>query len=213
MTALTAFYNDVVPHVPGCPLAMVDYHIRRAAVEFQQASGALEKTAAALDVLATPGDITLSAPALPTNHMLLGVKAAWWFGTPLTLRAPDAIASYLGDDWQSQTGTPLFLTQLTDDTVRLAPQPDSNSSGALSITFTYSPTDAIDAIATALYDRWRDEIAAGALARLLRMKKPWGDAGLADYYEAKFEAGMGSLHLKRVRGVAGAPLRTRPHAF
>jgi hypothetical protein len=216
LTALTAFYDDVLAECPGVPRALALHHIRRAVIEFHQCAQALRKTSAALDVTGAASGATFTMPSseLPTGHMLVGVTAAWWNRNELELVSPTDIAARIGADWMTQAGTPQFVTQTDDDTIRLVPHPSDDADAALIVEFVYGPTDAVTSMDTALFNRWRDKVAAGALWRLKRMAaKPWSDPVGAREYRDIFEKAKSSMSIGRIRGVMGAPLVTKPHAF
>jgi hypothetical protein len=76
------------------------------------------------------------------------------------------------------------------------------------------PTRASTGISTDLYEKYLEEIAYGAKARLFAMKaKPWSDAKLAAFNLGMFDQAIGRAKVQAAKGHTRARLRVKPHFY
>lgn len=201
--AWSTFYPDVLVHVPGCPLPLVDHHLRAATIDLCQRSKRLKFDMPAFDTIADQPTYALDPGTGMETVLILDAAVDGKLIDPAT-RAELSI----GDDWSTETGQPTkYLMDGDDETVRLWKIPD----GVYSVTLTLAikPSESATGVEQWFADRYRRTIARGALAELLSLpKRQWTDVQMAAIRLEQFEAGVRSAEAQGLRDGTGAPLRT-----
>ncbi|MDO6385581.1 hypothetical protein [Uliginosibacterium sp. 31-12] len=200
MAIWSSWLNDVMPEVPGALLPVVEHAIRRAAQEFF-ARSKVWKTDRTITPQAGVPEYSLS----PSIDM-----------TPVQIMSAGRLDIYMtdedmqrcfGTDWRTQTGDPKDLLQLSPASVRLFPIP-SEDGAPITVSVAVIPSDSATGIPDEYAVRYRDGIAAGALARLMKSaKKPYTDEAKAAMYQGQFEAAIGQAISDRASGFGRARSR------
>lgn len=198
-TALTGVQPYVVPHVPGCPLPIVDNAILRAAIRFCAETGVWRYTHATVAAV----EATVAYPfAPPAGAKVERVLAAWLDGLPLTVKnATDMLGV---TDWQTLTGTPEYLVVLSDTQFRLYPL----GAGDVDMEVTVKPARSATTIDDSVFEAHVEAIADGALEILMTYPgKAWTNPELAAYHKGKFEEAIADAEIHEYRHAA---IRTVP---
>lgn len=187
----------VQPHVPGCPVPIVDSAILRAAIRFCAETGVWRHTHA---TVTADADTVLYAFAPPAGTKVERVLAAWLDGAPLTVKnATDMLGVA---DWKTRTGTPKKLVAMNDTHFRLYPI----GAGEVDLEVTLKPSRSATAIDDAIFEAHVDAIADGALEILFAYpQKPWTNPELALYRGGQFEKAIDDATIREFRH---APIRT-----
>ena len=203
LAAWSTFYPDVLIHVQGCPLPLVDHHLRAAAIDLCKRSKRLKFDMPAFD---TEADTPTYALAPGDGMETVSILDASVGGKPIDPATRAELAT--GDDWATETGEPSkYLMDGDDETVRLWKVPDGVYSVAL--TLAIRPSEAATGIEEWFADRYRRTIARGALAELLAItKKPWTDLDAAGFRAQQFETGVREAEAHGLKDGTSAPLRT-----
>ncbi len=186
---------------------MVEHATRRAAQEFFRRSSVWKEDVSIALVADQPlYPIVTSTGTVPV--LVVSASIADRDVDP-TRRDEDMIGMF-GPAWREVKGAPVDLLQTSPDSVRMFPMPAA-SGESLIASVSVTPSDDATGIPDALAIRYRDAIAAGALARMmLSAKKPWSDDARGTMYLNKFEAGIGKAQSDRAtgfgRGRAGSRL-------
>lgn len=108
--------------------------------------------------------------------------------------------------WRTRTGK-LERHQLFDDgTIQVVRIPDA--AGVLSVQLALSLSAAASTIPDWIFNRYSEEIGAGAKVRLMRMpQKPWTNPQLAKYYQDIFDEACDNAKMRAAKGNSRAPLR------
>lgn len=210
-TAWTAWYDEIVPDLPGAPtLTLVKNAIRNAAIEFCDRTWVYRVAHDPLAVEANVPDYELEPP---TKTALVKVLRAWYDKKEIYPKTQDELAQ-LFSHWPSITGTPLYFTQRSPDVLLLVPTPAASLQDALTAEIAIKPTRASTGISTDLFEKYLEEIAYGAKARLFAMsRKPWSDVTLAAYNRGMFDECVGKAKVQAVKGHTRARLRVKPHFY
>lgn len=200
-TALSAFTPYIAPDVPGCPEPLIDDAVRRAAIEFCEKTRALRE-AVSFNTVADQDYVTLA----PTGGDVARLYKVMYGDEELE---PTTRFDF---DEDGDTGQPLEYYIEPPNTLRLYPVPDAIY--AMVAHVAVKPDRDATTLDDVLYNNWRDEIAAGAKAKLLKMsKQPWYDQAAADTAKTDFQAAIDKAAHKRATGNVGAPLRSKLHTF
>ena len=208
-TAWSAWYNEIVPEVPGAPLALVEHHTRRAAIEFCEGSLALRRSMTAIDSQANVGEYDL--PAVATGLMVSKILEARWQGKALTPARPDELATYYqSQDWRADKGTPLFFLSESANMIRVVPMPETVIVGAINgLIVACRPDDAAAGLEANFASDHFQAIATGAKARLMFIPKtPYFNPQQAQLYASQFQTDIGDAAFAAFRGGVGSRSRT-----
>lgn len=200
-TALSAFTPYIAPEVPGCPEPLIDDAVRRAAIEFCDKSRALRERVA-VNTVASQDYVTLAPTGGDVAHLyklMVGDETL----------DPTTRTDF---DEDGDTGQPLEYYVEPPNTLRLYPVPDAIY--ALVAHVAVKPDRDATTLDDVLYNNWRDEIAAGAKARLMLMsKQPWYNPDDAAVAQGIFQSAIDRAAHKRATGNVGAPIRSKLHTF
>lgn len=169
---------DILPHVPQCPVPLIEHELKRAAQVFFQESRAWQEQLTPITIFAGFSEVTI--PMNGTDQELVRVESARWNGKPIEPRAADDMDQSYTDDWRDHSGPPEAFIQITPGVMTLYPVP--TEAGTLSLRVSVRPSESATGIPDDLAARFRDQLAMGAKARLMLYQgKPWSapDMGLA----------------------------------
>lgn len=200
MAALTALRPKVQPHVPDCPVLMIDDAILDAVIDFCNRSRAYRYTPAEITVVASTANYTVSD--LPAGTEIAWLLAAEYDDRPIDTPDTGSVPQFWATDEGEVTAAVVYSA--TQIGLRKVPDEASTLNVRLALRPTLSATTFLDEF-NALY---REQIAAGALARLYAMpKKAWSAPDLVKFNEDKFEDGIKAAEYRADRGSANAPAR------
>lgn len=205
MSLWSTWLPDILPHVPGCPVVVVEHELKRAAQEFFTRSRSWLVTDAPVTVAAAEEEINLA----PTDDEqdLVRVEAVWFNGIPGSVKTV-AEMDDSSQDWQTATGTPSIIVQLSPDVARLYPIPTADV--VVKIRKSIRPSDAATGIPDDLASAYRNDLAQGAKSRIMLHKdKPWSDPGLAGVTAAQFGDATSSANLDAARSFGKGRISAR----
>lgn len=202
----TDWYDEVLPDVPGCSQKVAKNAIRNAAIEFCERTLAWKVDLDPLNAVANQAAYPFEPPA---NTRVVRLLNVWYNGKRLTPKTP-ADLDDLYANWPSAIGTPLYYTQLSPDEVILVPMPNAALANGIAQKVALKPTRASTGLEEYLYEKYLEEIAAGAKARLMLMqKKPWSNTAMGAANQALFEDAIASARYRAAKGYGAAPIRVR----
>lgn len=214
-TNLTAWYDDVIPAAPGCPLPVALQKIRSAVIEFCKASRAwryLDLTA--IDAVGGQQSYTIDTGAtvgtLPSGTVVAHVFQVNYNGeqidavTPATFRAKS-------ETWFSDQGDPECFTLFEEGSISLWKIPSADAAGAISIPeVALAPSETATTVDATIFERYREAIAKGALAKLYLMPgKPYSNPNLGMELEQGFRAACGGAGARASSGRGAGRIRTQ----
>lgn len=215
MTPFTTWYDDIAPHVAGCPLPLVLQKIRAAAIEYCRLSRTWRYLGVQpVDLVAAQQTYVLgtgaTVGALPAGVTVVHVFQANYADEPLEVCTPAGFRE-LSATWHKDAGEPEAFTLFQDGELSLWRIPEASEAGALELPeVALAPSQAATEVDDRVYERARDIVTLGALALLHQLpKKPFTDLMLGRGLWADFMAKAGS-HQAAASGARGhARLRTR----
>jgi hypothetical protein len=209
----SAFYDHLMPQLPGCTTALVDLELREAAREFCEVTACWRVD---LTIGTTADEPTYDVSEPEQNSEVVRIVRVTLLGALLwdaAWREPrrhrldtssDEVPKY------SRAAPPFSMnadnTELTliDDEV-----PASTDADGLELVVAIKPSITSTVLPRMLRDQHLQAMRTGTLARLMRMgKKPWTDRELSAFYEGEFVRLKSLAAHNAQQGNAGARLRT-----
>lgn len=206
-TPWSDWFKDLLPHVPGCPNILASHELLRAAQAFLIQTRAWVWTQAAVPITAGQTIETIAV----SGAQLVRVERAWYDDKPIDVRTTEELDTHFPDDWQSHTGTPSAIVQVTPGVVQLYPIPDAAATTGLKLRVSLKPSETATGLPHDLAVKYREEILAGAKARLmLYPNKPWSNDKMAIVSAGAFDAGVGMATLQAARSFGRGRISSRP---
>lgn len=216
--AWSAFYDDVLPHVPGCATPLADYHLKRSAINFMRKTRAWRLSGLAADAGGTALRAFAALPTslVPVGARVLTIESCKYDGTRLLPRTPEQLDEQYSD-WTAVTGSPLYLVRPRDVQMTgffMVPAPLAASTALLRLELSLCPTETAVGVDDNIFAEYRVAIADGAKATLLAMRRsPWADVEMAAAYGQATAAAISAAQLRADRGADRQKLVTKPCAF
>lgn len=210
MIPVDSFTRYILSSVPGCAEPSIELAVVNAARAFcvrtQLWRGSVE-----LAVSVEAPTVTVTVPAQSVLHKIESARLLS-AGSELDIE-PITLADLdrLMPGWRTFTqGMGRWYTQEQHGEVTVVPF----CAGTLKLTTVLKPDNTAIELPDFLLDDYQEEIADGALARLLILpKQPFTDPNLAQVHMARFNSRLDELASKSVRGQQRGPLRTRARFF
>lgn len=218
MRTVASFLPFVVPYLPGVSDPMAEQAIVSACIEFCGRSLLVQNTSVENAVVGE-SDVDVEEPAMMA---LVKVLAVYHLDAELKSRAREMVLRGTAARGEaiagvtSTTGTPTewFNRDPSSPVVSVYPAPSEAATAAFTIVAAHQPTRTATKVADVLFDDYAEDIAAGAIARLLLMPaQPFTAPALSKPYRDQFlDAVKAAATLARV-GLGAASSRVRPVAF
>lgn len=219
MRDVSSFLPFVLPYVPGCSDPMAEQAVLSACIEFCGRS-LLVQNISEEDAVADQPDYDVEEPS---NMALVKVLSVYHLDTQLKPRSREMVVrasaqrvtAITGVTVVSGTPTEWFSRDPAEPVISVYPPPDTAGAGAITIVAAHQPTRAATRVADTLYDDYAEDIAAGAIARLLLMPaQPFTAPTLSKPYRDQFTAAVNAAAtLARVGLASTASRASSPHPF
>lgn len=219
-TLYTAMLGEVQPHVVGAPEAQVLNAIRNAWIDFCVGSWVWTVDSTPQPIAQNVQDYVIDLSGLPTGTTIAEIMYGYFNGKPLDpITRADADGEY--PNWKTTTGSPpkRFLATDAKTKVSLIPIPSGYAptvpspliSPGLFFTLALKPTRASSGVDDFLYERYMENVAHGAIYRMLSIPhKVWSNANLTLAHKKMFEDAVTDARRESALGFTRAALRTRP---
>lgn len=184
-TDYTDYLPEILPKVKGCPEQVAVNAVRNALIELCDRAPVWRYEHDPLSSMANEGVYDFEPP---TGGEVVKILQAWYDGKSLTPMSEDQLhAAY--SDYRTADGTPEYYTQDDQTQIILVPRPTTALVDAIKMIVQLKPTIASTNADTRLYNRYREQVARGALARLFDMGgESWADPDKADRNLTLFNA-------------------------
>ena len=205
MSTLAAYYDYVMPELPGITPQMLDFHIRQTAREFCNRTSVWRQALDAVDTVAGQATYTLT---MPTDAALVRLTRLSVNGELLWI---DVEPKDDEDPTYTRNNAPFSLSNdLTQITLITEEIPEASVTDGLAMTAALQPTNAATTLPDFLLNQYVEAMRMGILYRLMLMpKKPWGDRALAMDYESRFNALVNHAAYQGDVGNTRKPLRVK----
>lgn len=202
-----SFLPHVLPYVQACFEGQALVAIRNACVDFCRDTLVLQQEMTPINVVAGENTYEIGAPS---GYLLTQPLALYYVGLRLERKGQLELERLYTRDWQSLSGSPKVYTQFTPTQVTIALRPSESVTDGLTGRIALVPTRASTEVDDTLLERYLDDVANGAIARLKRTPdQPYTDARGALECEAKFRAGAARARAYVNGGMTHAPMRVR----
>lgn len=210
ITPYTNLYDEVLPDVPGVPVNVALHAIRNACIKFCERS---KIWVVDHDPVAAIANESVYQFEPPNGAVVCDVSTVRFDGVDIDPTTQlDLRNEYR--NWPSLTGTPLRYLQENTEELILFPKPNASLANALTMKVALKPTRKSTGIEGWIIEKYQEELAHGAKAKLFAMqKKPWSSGDLAGYHAGMFESAIAAAKLSVAKSLGRARLRTNPQFF
>lgn len=194
--AYTQWLDHIQPHVQDCPSPMILLAVRQACIEFCRSSRYLRVNLDPFNTVVGDDEYDLSPPADTVVSAVLNVRCGGRLIDAARQEDLDSEANY----WRDLEGPPSRYLLPNEATIILNPVPQEVV--AVRILAAIRPSQASGGVDEAIFERFLDPVASGALARLMAMPGvSWSNPELAGYHAQLFKAGVSDAADKAARGL------------
>jgi hypothetical protein len=188
------FLPDVNPSTVGCPEFERIARIRDAAQDFCRRSFLWRAREQALFTTVALQEVYDVSGLVPAGAQLLSVHSAWANGCEVDVEEPGQ-----GDDFAPGVAKHCWVVGIDGPAaLHVLPAPDAGGV-VVTGTLSFAPSDASTGVPDFIFNRWRRDIASGAIQILCAQEgKTWTNPGLAKYHSDCFERGV--MHAATLAG-------------
>lgn len=218
MKALSLWLPFVLPYCYGCTDPLAEQAILSACIDFCNRSLAVQNVSTETTVIGQP-DYDIEQPS---QLQLVKVLAVHYGNTRLRavslemIQPANALRGESFGDWDLPQGTPVEWCQrdLTQPIVSVYPTPAEVVTGGITIKAALTPTRTATSVPDILFTDYCEDIAAGAIGRLLSMpNQPFSAPAIATSFLARFAAATTSAANTARTGRAAASSRVKSRPF
>lgn len=181
--------------------------IRNACVDFCRDTLLLQED---LDPVTAVRGVNTYDVDVPNGYVLAQIISLYHVGRRLERKSQLELERLYTRDWQTLAGTPRVFTQFDTTTFTVALSPSETTPNAFTGRIAFMPSRSSSTVEDVLFERYLDEIAAGALARLMvTPDQPYTDLKAAASNAGRFRAGVSMAKAFVNGGMNHAPMRVR----
>jgi len=208
MSALTDYYDLLLPELPGCPTAMLDLHLVETVRIFCASTAVWREALTPINLQAGVATYAMAVPAGSALDRLTSLTVNGELLWKLTSRLDDRQAD--GVQPKYTENQPPFQLSANLDSITLLEVPSSNVTAGLAITAALKPVQGATVIPDFIKSQYSEAIRHGVLSRLMAMgKKPWTDRELALVYSSRWNSALGFSAYQSQIGNTREPLRVK----
>lgn len=215
MASLADFERFVLPLVEGAPAPAVEDAILDAAVEFCTRTRLLRAFLDPLTLVPGTTEFELDPPEADTQ--IVDVTGAWLPEGKIDPATRPELEELFPNGWAwRQVGSTAEVRRFycrLPGFVQLVPAVAVKAPRALRLEVAYAPTRSARELADVLLNRYAEQLASGALARLHQHKAGYADPGRAAAYLTAFDQACSALADEGARGFAKRRMRTGGDEF
>jgi hypothetical protein len=200
----SVFYPYLIPLVPHVAEPVAQQAIRDTCVEF--CKGSLVWRSAIDPISSYKGEPTYELD-VPTGAVLTDIIDLYYDGRHLSPKSVSEIAARFSRDWMQFDGTPSMFTMLNPNEVTLVLKPDLSVSEAITGLLAYAPSRKSTQIIDYVYEKYAEEIARGAAARLMMIpNQQWSEPKMGLGYRKQFVSDIANARAHVNTGEVRAPI-------
>lgn len=197
MAEWSSWFDEVLPDVPGCSAALAANAIRNATIQFCEEARVLVVDHPLMSAVANQPSYTWAPGA---GLKVVRAEQVWFLGRELPPITSDDLETRYAS-WTTESGLPEFHLQDQIEALRLVPYPLEAATDAIRARVSVRPSRAAAGVDDTVRERYLEEIARGAKARLMLMsRKPWTDQNLGAAMMGQFEDDIAKARLAAFKG-------------
>ena len=201
------FLPNVIPYAPNVLDDQAIDAVRNACIDFCRETLFLQCDMDPITVMAGANTYCIDVP----KYNILGqLMAIYYQNRKLERKSQYELEKMFTMNWQYERGTPQAYTQFNPNDITLALCPSETVQNAITGRFSYMPLRDSTVVDSQLYERYLEDIVAGALAQLLDTpNQPYTDTAGAKGYAQRFRVGKQTARAYVTGGMNHAPMRIR----
>lgn len=211
MQSIDSLFAYIQPEVPSCPVSMVRNAIKRAAIEFCEATLAHRVTEEGIPIVNGIAVIEIDTPSSEVRP--IEVLNVWASNRELIPKNMTQITELI-PDWQTSQGDPAYYNQPSRNEIRVYPIPADQIGATLTIRAAFAPLMTATKLDDDLAILYAEAISAKAKAILmLPPGNPWSSPQLAAFYANDFLARCDTAKIEMLHDRTQGSLRVSPRSF
>lgn len=207
------FLPEVMPFVRDCPEIVAVQAIRNAVIEFCEETHYLQEN---LDPIAGQKNVGLyQLDANDSNYKVVEIMQAYYGDQLLIPKAQEELNQiYRTSNWEDLSGNPYYYFRTRSDEMRLVTKPILTEQNKLKVKAAIAPKRSSTVVTDELYERFLEQIAMGARARLYNTpNQPYYDPSAAGVYTKRFNDIMAEVRTRVYKGLTRAAARVEFQRF
>lgn len=209
------FLRYVQPSVPKCPVASIVTAVKSAAIEFCSRTLMWRVRSTASDIMSGQAQYGMNPPEGCSIAGVIGLEIIKDLNLyPLTPTTEDMLNE--GDpSWRlRESPIPTHFFSIDVDDVQLVPEPSEDILDSLYATIAVKPSRDATTCPDFLYEDWAEELAHGALARLMMdPAAAWTNPQAGASHMAAFDSAVLKAKNQALTGKARQGLSVKPRSF
>jgi hypothetical protein len=208
-----AFLPEVMPFVRDCPEIVAVQAIRNAIIEFCEETHYLQEN---LDPMPGQKNVGLyQLDANDSNYKVVEIMQAYYGDQLLIPKAQEELNQiYRTSNWEDLSGNPYYYFRTRSDEMRLVTKPILTEQNKLKVKAAIAPKRSSTVVTDELYERFLEQVAMGARARLYNTpNQPYYDPGAAGVYTKRFNDVMAEVRTRVYKGLTRAAARVEFQRF
>lgn len=197
------FLPEVMPYMQDVPSIVAAQAVKNACIEFCTETRYLQTDLDPIAALANTSQYDLDAD---TGYVVVDVMQAWFGSTLLIPKSTEQLSQiYRNTDWRTVTGNPYYFFREKATQVTLVPKPQTTEANKINIRVAVAPTRASSTVDSEIYERFLEQVAWGARARLYNTPgQPYANPKLALEYTKRFNDAMAEVRTRVYKGLTRA---------
>ncbi len=208
-----AFLPEVMPFVRDVPEIVAVQAIRNAVIEFCEETHYLQEN---LDpIMGIKGQGLYDLEANDSNYKVVEIMQAYYGDQLLIPKAQEELNQiYRTSNWEDLSGNPYYYFRTRSDEMRLVTKPIVTEANKLKIKAAIAPKRSSTVVTDELFERFLEQIAMGARARLYNTpNQPYYDPGAAGVYAKRFNDVLAEVRTRVYKGLTRAAARVEFQRF
>jgi hypothetical protein len=207
------FLPEVMPFVRDVPELVAVQAIRNACIEFCEETHYLQENLDPITGIENIGDYDLDAT--DSNYKVVEIMQAYYGDQLLIPKAQEELNQiYRTSNWEDLKGNPYYYFRPRAGAMRLVTKPILTETGKLKVKAAIAPKRASIAVDEELFERFLEQIAIGARARLYNTpNQPYYDPNAAGVYTKRFNDIMAEVRTRVYKGLTRAAARIEFQRF
>jgi hypothetical protein len=201
------FLIEVMPYVKDVPEIVALQAIKNAAIEFCQETRYIQNNLDAMAGITKIGTYDLEANE--GTYKIADIVECWYGDSFLVPKSIEQLTQiYRSTNWNTLGGNPYYYFRPSSQEIRLVPYPDVTQSGKINIRAALKPSRASTTIREEIYERFLEDIAYGARARLYNTpNQPYYDLKTSLEYMKRFNDVIADVRTQVNKGLTRASVQ------